>query len=70
MKWAIYKVAAKQIWLGEIEATDEAEAIEKAAEQFKVPATKLMARLRPRRVAKLHDRAKSTRARCLRQAAR
>ncbi len=47
MKWAIYKVAAKQIWLGEIEATDEAEAIEKAAEQFKVPATKLMARLRP-----------------------
>jgi len=47
MKWAIYKVAAKQIWLGEIEATDEAEAIEKAAEQFKVPATKLMAGLRP-----------------------
>jgi 2-C-methyl-D-erythritol 4-phosphate cytidylyltransferase len=45
MKWAIYKVAAKQIWIGEIEATDEAEAIQKAAEQFKVPATKPMARL-------------------------
>jgi hypothetical protein len=47
IKWGIYKVAAKQTWVSEIEAIDEAEAIEKAAEQFKVPATKLMARLRP-----------------------
>jgi hypothetical protein len=31
------------IWIGEVEAPDEATAIEKAAEQFKVPATKLMA---------------------------
>ena len=41
--WAIHKLAAKQTWLGEVEAPDEAAAIEKAAEQFKVPATKLMA---------------------------
>ncbi len=33
MKWAIYKVAAKQIWLGEIEATDEAEAIQGAGHE-------------------------------------
>jgi hypothetical protein len=41
--WTIYKLAAKQTWLGEVEATDEREAIEKAAEEFKQPATKLMA---------------------------
>lgn len=41
--WTIYKLAAKATWLGEVEATDEADAIEKAAEQFKQPATKLMA---------------------------
>jgi hypothetical protein len=41
--WTIYKLAAKQIWLGEIEAADEREAIEKAAKEFKQPATKLMA---------------------------
>jgi hypothetical protein len=27
--WTIYKVAAKQTWLGEVEAADEREAIEK-----------------------------------------
>jgi len=41
--WTIYKLAAKQTWLGEIEAADEREAIEKAAKEFKQPATKLMA---------------------------
>jgi hypothetical protein len=41
--WEIYKAAAKARWIGEVEATDEAEAIEKAAERFKQPVTKLMA---------------------------
>jgi hypothetical protein len=41
--WSIYKIAAKQTWVGEVDAPDEAAAIEKAAAQFKVPATKLMA---------------------------
>jgi len=41
--WSIYKLAAKQRWLGLVEATDEAAAIAKAAEQFRVPAMKLMA---------------------------
>ena len=40
--WTIHKIAARQIWMGEIEAPDETAAIEKAAEQFKVSATKLM----------------------------
>jgi hypothetical protein len=31
------------VWIGEVEAADERAAIEKAAEQFRVPATKLMA---------------------------
>ena len=43
--WIIYRAAKKAIRLGEVEATDEQEAIEKAAEQFKVQATKLIARL-------------------------
>jgi hypothetical protein len=43
--WTIYRAAKKAIRLGEVEATDEQEAIEKAAEQFKVQATKLIARL-------------------------
>jgi hypothetical protein len=42
-KWTIYRAA---LWLGEVEATDEHEAIEKAAEQFRVPGMKLMARFR------------------------
>ncbi len=41
--WDIYRAALKAIWLGEVEAADEREAIEKAAEQFKVPPTKLIA---------------------------
>ena len=39
--WTIYRAAKKAIRLGEVEATDK----QKAAEQFKVEATKLMARL-------------------------
>jgi len=41
--WAIYKVAAKLRPLGTVEAANEAEAIAKAAEQFKVIASKLIA---------------------------
>jgi hypothetical protein len=41
--WSIHRAVHKAIWIGEVEAPDECTAIEKAAEQFKVPATKLMA---------------------------
>src|SRR5262249_22789650 len=41
--WSIYKIAAKQVWLGTVEAPDEATAIEKASAEFRVPATKLHA---------------------------
>jgi hypothetical protein len=41
--WTIHRAAHKAIWIGEVEAPDEHAAIEKAAGQFKVPATKLMA---------------------------
>jgi hypothetical protein len=41
--WTIYRAAHKAVWIGEVEAADEHAAIEEAAEQFKVPATKLMA---------------------------
>jgi len=41
--WTIYKIAAKAVRLGTVEAADEATAIEKAAAEFKVPATRLMA---------------------------
>lgn len=42
-RWTIYKVAAKQTWVGEVEAVDERGAVEKAAAEFKVPAFKLIA---------------------------
>jgi hypothetical protein len=41
--WNVYKIASKAVWLGEVEATDEAAAMEKAAAEFKVPVTRLMA---------------------------
>jgi hypothetical protein len=41
--WKVYKIANKAVWLGDVEAPDEAAAMEKAAEEFKVPATRLMA---------------------------
>jgi hypothetical protein len=41
--WAIYKLAAKQTRVGEVEAATEAEAVEKATKQFKQYAAKLMA---------------------------
>ena len=41
--WNVYKIAAKAIFLGVIEAPDEVAALEKAAAAFKVPANRLMA---------------------------
>jgi hypothetical protein len=41
--WKVYKIASKAVWLGDVEAPDEAAAMEKAAEEFKVPANRLMA---------------------------
>jgi hypothetical protein len=40
--WNVYKIAIKAVWHGEVEAPDEAAAMEKAAAEFKVPATRLM----------------------------
>ena len=41
--WDVYRAAAKLRPLGTVEAANEAEAIAKAAEQFKVIASKLIA---------------------------
>jgi hypothetical protein len=41
--WTISKFGARLQWVGEVEAVDQREAVEKAAEQFRVPVTKLMA---------------------------
>jgi hypothetical protein len=41
--WSIYKIAAKQTWLGTVEAPDETTAIERAAAEFKISAMKLHA---------------------------
>jgi hypothetical protein len=42
-RWDIFKPAAKGKLLGTIEAADADEPIEKAAQEFKVPVTKLIA---------------------------
>src|SRR5262249_30461106 len=39
IRWDIYGAVSKAKWIGEVEATDEFATIERAAEQFKVPAT-------------------------------
>jgi hypothetical protein len=41
--WNVYKIASKAVWLGTVEALDEASAIEKGAAEFKVGANRLMA---------------------------
>ena len=41
--WTIYKVAAKQTRLGEVEAADEREAVDKAAKEFGQHPSKLIA---------------------------
>jgi hypothetical protein len=38
IRWAVYKIAAKAVWLGEVEAPDEATAIERGAAEFGVKA--------------------------------
>jgi len=41
--WNIYKVAKKATWLGTVEASDAATAIEKAAAEFKLHTRRLLA---------------------------
>jgi hypothetical protein len=43
-RWEIFKIASKSVWLGSVEAANEAEAIQKAAEEFKVDVRRLYAR--------------------------
>ncbi len=42
-RWSILVVHAKAVWLGDLEAASEAEAIAKGAEEFKQPKERLMA---------------------------
>jgi hypothetical protein len=41
--WSVFKIAAKVVFLGVIEAPDEAAAIESGSAEFQVPATRLIA---------------------------
>jgi len=41
--WIIYRTAAKVEWVGRVEATDQREAIAKAADEFGAPAARLIA---------------------------
>jgi hypothetical protein len=41
--WNIFRAAKKAVWVGEVEATDERDAIAKAADQFKQDPAKLIA---------------------------
>jgi hypothetical protein len=41
--WKVDKIASKAVWLGDVEARDEATAMDKASAEFKVPANRLMA---------------------------
>jgi hypothetical protein len=41
--WTIYKFGTSLKWVGTVQATDKSEAIEKAAKEFKLDPTKLMA---------------------------
>ncbi len=42
-RWMIYKLAFRQMWIGEIDAPTEAEAVKKAAMKFRRRAANLMA---------------------------
>jgi hypothetical protein len=44
-RWSIYKITAKAVRLGTVEAPDAAAAMEKGAAEFKVPAANLVRRL-------------------------
>jgi hypothetical protein len=41
--WAIYRAVHRAVWLGTVDATDEVNAIEKGAQEFKEDPTKLIA---------------------------
>ena len=41
--WAIYRAVHGAVWLGAVDATDEANAIEKGAQEFKEDSAKLIA---------------------------
>ena len=43
VRWSILVLRAKAIWLGDVEAASEAEALAKGAEEFKQPKERLMA---------------------------
>jgi hypothetical protein len=43
ISWAIYNVTTRAVWLGTIEAVDEAAAVAKATEEFKTDARWLCA---------------------------
>jgi hypothetical protein len=43
LSWDIYRAAAKGKWIGTAEATDERDAVEKAAIEFKTDAWRLIA---------------------------
>ena len=44
IRWDVFKIAKKSVWVGSVEAPDEASAIQKAAEEFKIDARRLYAR--------------------------
>jgi hypothetical protein len=43
ISWNVYKLASRAVWLGTVEAPDQAAAIEKGAAEFKVSTNRLMA---------------------------
>lgn len=43
VRWSILVLRAKAVWLGDVEAASEAEAIAKGAEEFNQPKERLMA---------------------------
>jgi 1,2-phenylacetyl-CoA epoxidase PaaB subunit len=45
-RWEIFKIASKSVWVGSVEAPDEAAAIQKAADEFKIDGRRLYARRR------------------------
>jgi hypothetical protein len=61
--WNVYKIASKAVWLGEVEAPDEATAMEKGAAAGKLPATRLMALRRAEIRSKVLRQAQQTRRR-------
>jgi hypothetical protein len=41
IRWDVFKIAKKAVWLGTVEAPDKSAAIEKAAQEFKTEAWRL-----------------------------